>query len=192
MRKLTKALLIAITTVSLGWSILSSLYTHTVSEKLAMLKRESHSDVIYLRCRLRELEKELGATILDRLTPSVKPVDGSLEEEEACTESDTASVAESEGDSIADTGDEAVTESVTLPTHEAPETRPSVDIEEPAGVYLLGVHEGRVALFDAAGALIDSVNVFVMTLPDADRAALEAGIPVSSPEEARELMERYE
>ncbi len=181
MRKLTKGLLVAVTLASLGWSVLSSLYTHAVSDELATLKRESHSDTVYLRCRLRELESELFAGLLDRLVTPTEPVGGTPAADTADTSADTA-----------EAPTEAVTEAVTLPLHESPETRPSAEAVEPTALYLVGVHEGRIGLFDAAGNLIETVNVFVMTLPDADRAALEVGIPVASPEEGRTVMEAYE
>ncbi len=172
MRKLTKTLLIAIAAVSLGWSLLSSVYTHEVSEKLADLKRENHSDVIYLRARIRELENELALHLWDRLTEASKPVGG-------------PTAAETEG--------EDKTEEITLPIHQSPETQaPPADTTAPTALYLLAEHEGVIGVFDASGELLRTINVFVMTLPEVDRAALEVGIPAYSWQEMCDLAAKYE
>ena len=80
---------------------------------------------------------------------------------------------------IRDTLTEAVTESVTqadvLPTEN----------------YRVGIYEGIIGVFDVEGVLVDSCNVFVMTLPQADREALREGIWVSTMDEALDILEKY-
>lgn len=71
----------------------------------------------------------------------------------------------------------------------ADETLPSYESPEP--MYTVKAHEGIIGIFDADGALCRSVNVFVMTLPEADREALAAGIVAYSEEEMRMIAERY-
>ena len=71
----------------------------------------------------------------------------------------------------------------------ADETIPSYESPEP--LYTVRAHEGIIGIFDADGTLCRSVNVFVMTLPEADREALAAGIPAYSEEEMRRIAERF-
>jgi hypothetical protein len=56
----------------------------------------------------------------------------------------------------------------------------------------VAAHDGIIGLFDASGALLKTVNVYLMTLPEADRAALTVGIPARDWEEALELLGQYE
>ena len=62
----------------------------------------------------------------------------------------------------------------------------------PAAPYLVAAHNGIIGLFDASGALLRTANVYLMTLPEADRATLTVGIPAGDWEEALELLGRYE
>jgi hypothetical protein len=93
---------------------------------------------------------------------------------------------------VADKPDSS-TEEVTLPTHQSPETQaPAEEVTAtPASLYLIAESGGVIGLFDASGALLKSVNVFVMTLPEADRKALSVGIPASSWEEALTVLDRF-
>lgn len=189
MRNLTKGLLIAAAVVATGWLLLSTLYTQSVSEELTRLRRESRSDVVYLRNRIKELESELTAGLLDRLTPPSEAVDGEAEP-------DTAPVIDADPAGKETTPAEPSTEAVTVPTHKTPETQtPTVEAPETdssAALYLLSEHNGVIGVFDASGELLRTVNVFVMTLPEADREALAVGIPAFSWQELCELVERYE
>ena len=115
MSKFTKWLLISVASVALGWAALTTLYTRSVSEELTALRRENRNDVVYLRCRIRELEAELAASRLDRLDPpdeseddgaaSQSPAETVAPETDAATNTppeDTAT------DSSEDTADTAV------------------------------------------------------------------------------------
>ena len=88
-------------------------------------------------------------------------------------------------------GEETAPSPDTAPETEgvADETIPSYESPEP--MYTVRVHEGIIGIFDTDGALCRSVNVFVMTLPEADREALAAGIVAYSEEEMRMIAERY-
>ena len=175
MKKLTMGLLITAAVIVLGWLCLSTAYTHTVSEEVTRIRRESRSDVVYLRTRIRELESELTSLLLNR------------------TEPDTEA-----GDSEADTTESVApeTEEVTVPTHQSPETQPSVETHPTPDVstaaYMLTEHNGVIGRFDASGELVRVLNVFVMTLPETEREALRVGIPAYSYEEMLRLAQQYE
>ena len=198
MSKTAKGLLIAALCGLTAWVGLSTIYTCSVSEELTLLRREARSDTVYLRSRIRELESELTAYLGEAITAPSDPLGGETATEgttghETVTEKETADV--TEDPKPADT--EAATEGVTLPTHSSPETVPSAGGEStpetsPAAPYLVAAHNGIIGLFDASGALLKTVNVYLMTLPEADRAALTVGIPARDWEEALELLGQYE
>ncbi len=88
----------------------------------------------------------------------------------------------------------AETDSMEFPTHNRPETEaPSTEEIAPAPIlYTVAAHEGRIGVFDATGRLIRTVNVFLFSLPEADREALTVGIPAYSREEMVDIVSRYE
>ena len=191
MSKCTKGLLIAALCLLTTWLGLAYLYTYSVSEELAMLRREDRSDTVYLRCRIRELESKLSAG-LQEILPA-EPVGGVGEETTAPAEPEE----ERESETVTDTAVETAapdTEAVTLRVHQSPETQAPSEPETaiPPSLYLIAEHKGIIGLFDASGALLRSVNVFVMTLPEAEREALAVGIPARSWSEAVEMLDRYE
>lgn len=207
MKKITKWLLISVASAALGWAALSTLYTHSVAEELTLLRKENRNDVIYLRCRIRELESELTASLLDRLERPASPTGGEAEslpsaesnapETDAVTDTLPSETAEeTQEDTAANAPEEtaSATEAVTLPTHQSPETLPPADSEAEAEptLYLVAERDGVIGLFDQGGELIRRANVFVMTLPLADRETLAVGIPAASLEEALAILEQYE
>lgn len=179
MRKLTKGLFIAAITCIAGWLCVSTAYTYTVSEEVTRLRREGRSDLIYLRTRIRELESELTSVLLNGPHDPTESVDGTPETETEGT-MDTA----------------PTTEAVTVPTHQSPETQPPVEslpeTQSPVALYLLTEHDGLIGIFDASGELVRTLNVFVFTLPEAEREALRVGIPAYSHEEMLRLAAQYE
>lgn len=198
MSKTAKGLWIAALCVLTAWAGLSTLYTYSVSEELTLLRREARSDTVYLRSRIRELESELTVYLEETLRAPSSPA-GNETAADGMTGSDAVTDKETEGVTVppkpADT--EAATEGVTLPTHNSPETAPSAGGEStpetsPAAPYLVAAHNGVIGLFDASGALLKTVNVYLMTLPEADRAALTVGIPARDWDEALELLGQYE
>ena len=179
MKKTTVGLLIFAAILSVGAIILPYAYTSSVSEELTLLRRESRSDLVYLRTRVKELESEIKRLGAEGQTPS-------LESEELLTE--TNPLSESEPST-----EPPVTESVTVPSHHSPETQaPADESDTIAAMYLMAEHNGIIGVFDATGTLLHTINVFVMTLPTADREALATGIPAYSSEELEELIARYE
>ena len=212
MTRVLKILTVAAAMVALCGVILSAAYTQTVEEEVTRLRRENRSDIVYLRTRVRELESMLTAELTGRLEPPDLPVDGVPEDtmeseedpaatDEAETDSDTESSAEegtvgsdvSEGDvsedgTAADEPDTLLPESeeVTVPTHNSPETA------APTALYTLAAYNGMIGVFDRGGELVRVINVFVMTLPQAEQEALAMGIPAYSEEEMRQIAERFE
>lgn len=182
MKKFLMGLLVTAVIVSLGGVALSGLYTQTVSDELGRLRRESRSDIVYLRTRVRELESELTACLLNSWEPPSEAVGGN-----------DVPTADTEHDGQAT---EALTEVVTVPTHQAPETQPPEetvpDGELRSAAYILSEYQGIIGVFDDSGKLLKTVNVFVMTLPEAERACLEIGIPAYSYAELCLLLEQYE
>lgn len=82
------------------------------------------------------------------------------------------------------------TEPETLPTE--PETEVSAAESESAlsEGYKICVFEGIIGVFDSEGILTETVNVSVMTLPEADRVALEIGIAAANMTEVREILDK--
>lgn len=189
MKKMLKVLTVILASAAFAGVLLSVAYTQTISDELTLLRRENRSDIVYLRNRVRELESDLKNTILDCWTPS--------EEESMETEADAEETLPEEDvvvDTEAEIESEEVEESVTIPTHNSPETQVGEheDTEAPVASYLLTVHNGVIGVLDASGELVREVNVFVMTLPEAEQEALAVGIPAYSEEEMLALLERYE
>ena len=197
MSKITKGLLIAAFSVLTVSLIFSTLYTYSVSEDLSLLRREGRSDLVYLRSRIRDLESELSAQQADTDVSVTIPVgDDDPADGPANGPANGADGAGADNEATTSTPAEE-TEEVTIPTHSSPETAPPADTEAsaaplPASPYLVAAHDGVIGIFDATGALLKTANVYIMTLPESDRAALEVGIPVGSWAEALRLLDMYE
>ena len=193
MSKTTKGLLIAAFSVLAVSLIFSTLYTYSVSEELSLLRREGRSDLVYLRSRIRDLESEFFAQREDTDGSATTP----MESEDVADDTTGNEGTASDGETTTAPTMEEGTEEVTIPTHSSPETSPSADTEVsteplPASPYLVAAYRGVIGVFDATGALLKTANVYIMTLPEADRAALEVGIPVGSWAEALRLLDMYE
>ena len=197
MTRVLKILTVAAAMVALCGVILSAAYTQTVEEEVTRLRRESRSDIVYLRTRVRELESLLTAELAGRLEPPDLPVDG-VPEDTMESEEDPAATDEAETDGDTESSVEDVTsadepdtllpesEEVTVPTHNSPETA------APTALYTLAAYNGMIGVFDQGGELVRVINVFVMTLPEAEQEALAMGIPAYSEEEMRQIAERFE
>jgi hypothetical protein len=196
MSKTAKGLLIAALCVLTTWMGIACLYTYSVSEELTTLRRESRSDTVYLRCRIRDLESELAAERAKEQTPPAEAVGGNPAETqrgEATAPAETEEGVTSPTETRPASKPDSATEEVTLPVHQSPETQAPDEetTDAPVSLYLIAEHNGIIGLFDTSGALLRSVNVFVMTLPKSDREALAVGIPASSWEEALTLLDRF-
>ena len=146
----------------LGAAVFSGLYAKQQSDTMAELRRKSTAEVIRLRYRMEVLEDELLAK-LDEWKETVLPVGN-----------------DGYGEDV------PMTEELTVPEAKTPETMP------PARRYTVSVYDGIIGIYDSDGRAVRTVDVFVATLPEADREALTAGIAVYSDEELQALIERYE
>ena len=153
MRKVLRVLTVIAATTALCGVILSAAYTQMVEKEVTRLRRESRSDIVYLRTRVRELESELTAGLLahreDCQPPDDLPVGGGVEEETAEdgteTETETMSETAENGESEAPSETESDGETVTVPTHNSPETQePTETLPEtdaPVALYVLTVYK---------------------------------------------------
>ncbi len=207
MKKLKYALLLVGIAAAVVGSVLTSVYTLTLSEQLDDLRQSCRADTAYLRRQIQLLEDDFQLTLAEKLaglTPPDCSVNGTPDE---VFGNDQTDLTEPESDSAQDTEiEESESETVTLPTHDSPETEPSIPddetignvtntpnvSEQPEELYLISTHNGRIGIFAADGQLMKTVNVFVLTLPQADRNALEVGIAAYSWEDALQVAERYE
>ncbi len=57
--------------------------------------------------------------------------------------------------------------------------------------YVLGMHDGKIAVFSSDGVLTRVYDVRVSTLPEYDREQLSAGIHAESLDDLRALIEDY-
>ena len=193
MKQVTKILLFGLLAMSLLWSALSTLYAQELSEELTSLRRENRSDNVYLRNRVKDLESE----IKEYLRLSLQAVGGNAqndwkpdgEETTSETETDTGDTDSVETDRVP----EAATEEVTVPVQNSPETMPPEDVPtvdaSPAALYVVTEYNGIIGVFDPVGELVRTVNVLTFTLPQADRSALQLGIPAYSEQELIEILE---
>lgn len=193
MKQVTKILLFGLLAMSLLWSALSTLYAQELSEELTSLRRENRSDNVYLRNRVKDLESE----IKDYLRLSLQAVGGNglndwpPRDEETTQETDPSTTdadrVETEGAS------EPTTEEVTVPVQNSPETQPPEDVPpveaSPAALYVVTEHNGIIGVFDPTGKLVRTVNVLTFALSQADREALQLGIPAYSEQELIEILE---
>ena len=192
MKQLTKILLFGLLAVSLLWSALSTLYAQELSHELTSLRRENRSDTVYLRNRIKDLEAE----IKEYLHHSLQAVGGDALNNWNTRDEETTQEAESSPETDSpDTGrvPETVTEEVTVPVQNSPETMPPEDIPtvetSPSALYVIAEHNGIIGVFDPAGVLVRTVNVLVVALPQADRDALQLGIPAYSEQELIGILE---
>lgn len=192
MRKFKNICTVAIAVVAVVGSLLSATYTVKLSRRIEQVERSARADMVYLRGCIRHMEAELTAAVIDHLDEISRPVDGA-------EDTDT----EPEPDET-----EQETEQVDLPTHNRPEGDLTEDTEteseteteiesesetetEAALLYTLAVHNERIGVFDATGRILCTLNVFVPSLPAADRSALRAGIPIYSQEQMWEILDKY-
>ncbi len=82
------------------------------------------------------------------------------------------------------------TEPETLPTEPETESTASESDTLPTLGYRICAFEGIIGVFDSEGMLVETVNVSLMTLPEADREALEIGIDAANMAEVREILDK--
>lgn len=82
------------------------------------------------------------------------------------------------------------TEPETLPSETETEISTTESTSALSAGYKICVFEGIIGVFDGQGVLTETVNVSVMTLPEADRMALEIGIAAANMTEVREILDK--
>lgn len=111
------------------------------------------------------------------------------------TETDTEAVVDKDPEAATDPREETETNA------DQPQNPPEEETENPeeteaeadtsaAIIYTIKIHDGIIGVFDNDGHLIETVNVVVITLPTADREALDQGITACGTEELRKILER--
>ena len=88
-------------------------------------------------------------------------------------------------------GTEAESSLVTDFTSETEEVTEACVESKPPVDYEIRVYRGIIGVFDTAGNLTETCNVYVMTLPWQDREALTVGIRVSSYEEVQSFLDYF-
>jgi len=63
--------------------------------------------------------------------------------------------------------------------------------EETASGYLVKEYHGQIGIFSSDGSLLEILDTYVKTLPEADRTLLGEGIWVTTREELNSLIEDY-
>ena len=81
---------------------------------------------------------------------------------------------------------------VYLPQEEtSPETDNEPTSETVSEEYLIKEYRGQIGIFSAEGKLLEIIDTYVKTLPEADRALLGEGISVKTKAELNSLIEDY-
>ena len=65
------------------------------------------------------------------------------------------------------------------------------ETESPAIEYTVKSYEGKIGIFSENGTLLQVIDVYIKTLPKADRSLLEKGILVRDEAELRSIIEDY-
>ncbi len=79
---------------------------------------------------------------------------------------------------------------VYLPQEER-EPEPSTPPEDETTGYLVKEYQGQIGIFSSDGTLLEILDTYVKTLPEADRTLLGEGIWVKTREELNSLIEDY-
>lgn len=81
---------------------------------------------------------------------------------------------------------------VYLPQETKPPTQSeATPPEETTEGFLVKEYRGQIGIFSADGTLLEILDTYVKTLPEADRALLGEGISVKTREELNSLVEDY-
>ena len=93
--------------------------------------------------------------------------------------------------------DSDASQSIYLPVYVESECQESEDQTilytdtEPDMSFTVKSYEGKIGVFTSEGKLIETIEVYVKTLPKADRDMLEEGIKVKNNKELDSLIEDY-
>jgi hypothetical protein len=67
----------------------------------------------------------------------------------------------------------------------------SSETTDPETSYIVKNHKGKIGIFGGNGDLIQIIDVYIKTLPIADREMLEEGINIKNVDELRDIIEDY-
>ena len=181
MRKLTKVLLAGALLLSLGGSAAATAAAVTINNALEELRCRSISNDLTIRSRVDQLESVLTEKLpglMDKALDVFSPVDNALADgHDAAPAAEGALPADADIDPADGIGE------VTSPALHA--------ADAPAETYVIRAYNGIIGVFDGSGLPVRTVNTAVDTLPAADRAALEEGIPAASFEEMCRIADMY-
>lgn len=130
----------------------------------------------------------------EEATEEVTEVFDKIDPEDS-TEDNTEAVFDGETEAVTDPREETETDANQW---DEPSEEETVNTEETVAeadtsvgiIYTIKIHDGIIGVFDNEGNLLDTVNVVVITLPIADREALDRGITACGTKELRKILER--
>ena len=67
----------------------------------------------------------------------------------------------------------------------------SSDTTNQEASYIVKSHKGKIGIFSSNGELLRIIDVYIKTLPIADREMLEEGIDIKNIDELRDIIEDY-
>ena len=196
MKKGTKIFLALLVVVALALGGVSVFYSQQLTEQTQTIAKKHLHHFLSIAARLKDLQDALLDKLFD--DDNAVAVDGTLPDTEALSEPPTEAITE------------APPEPVTQAPHEYPETTPAPEETtaentvsppdpldtapateaQPPQSYTVKAYQGIIGVFDQDGSLVDMANVSVITLPDADRRALEEGIFAASMAEVQKILDK--
>lgn len=182
MKKFLKLLLVLLVVFSTVTSLLGMGFWYELRESTNKLAKRGLSYWLAIRTRVEQLESSaevfLGMDDVPDTTAETSPA--VTEPPESDTKIDTE-VKTNTPEAEEDTTATANTEATDSGTEAVP---------EPTTGYTIKAYEGIIGVFDNDGALTETINVAVMTLPEADREALSVGIFAQTWEDVRDILDR--
>lgn len=186
MKKKAKTILIFLTVVSLLCSLSSTALAMSIQRTLVNARERSLAECLNLRTRIRTLEGQLKEAMVGWIALDTTS-ESEWEHPSADVETATESVTEETNEVAAVGGTSINADDIAYGAADGT-TETSF---APSPVFTIKVYEGVIGVFDDGGKLIRTVNVYVETLPAADRNALSMGICVTGEQEMRAIVDRY-
>lgn len=193
MKKIIKILSVLLLVALIGGTAVNLGWLHQLEDKLEAFKKQNMNRYLAFYSRMIALEDDVSA-----LPVGGEPhtADSSEETEDKPADTDTMETTPAETQVSLETVEEADTTLEVAPTEETTAADADIDAEtqvEPSmdTRYIIRSHNGIIGVFDPNGMLFATLNVYVMTLPEADRRALEEGIPASDMREVQALLDKF-
>ncbi len=200
MKKGMKIFLAFLIIVSLAIGSLSIVYRQQLWEQAGLMAKQQLHRFLSVTRRLEDLQDTLLGILSGNEEDTDAVVVGGIPEDTTAQATENVTLpseeptethppAETDTNAPAAAETEADTETNTEKTPVSTDTQVP-DLTEPSGGYTVKAHEGIIGVFDAEGCLIESVNVSVITLPEADRRALEEGIAAATMADVRVILDK--